>query len=150
MNHERIRELLALRLYGETDPGEEQAIAAHLDECRVCAKFAAELGQDLGRARALNAEASLPPGWDASLADATARLRRRHWTREALLVGSGLAAGVLAMLAWSAFANPHPRPSSLANTNPDAPAFLRFQGDTPPPLATAGGPATRYLAWQAR
>jgi len=38
----------------------------------------------------------------------------------------------------------------VANANPDAPAFLRFQGNTPPPLATAGGPATRYLAWQAR
>jgi hypothetical protein len=54
------------------------------------------------------------------------------------------------MLAWSAIARPHAIPPTLAHANPDAPAFLRFQGDTPPPLATAGGPAARYLAWQAR
>ena len=150
MNHERIRELLALRVYGETDPEEERAIAAHLAECPACADFAAELGQDLGRARELRAQASLPDDWDANLAEATADLRRRSWRRELLLVGSGLAAGVLAMLAWSAIQSPRATAPAVANMNPDTPAFLRFQGDTPPPLATAGGPAARYLAWQAR
>jgi anti-sigma factor RsiW len=150
MMHVRIRELLALRVYGETDPEEERAIEAHLAECAACAKFAAELGQDLGRTRELRAEPSLPADWDANLADATADLRRRSWKRELLLVGSGLAAGVLAMLAWSAISKAPAHPPTLANANPDAPAFLRFQGDTPPPLATAGGPAARYLAWQAR
>jgi len=150
MMHVRIRELLALRVYGETDPEEERAIEAHLAECAACAGFAAELGQDLGRARALRAQASLPADWDANLADATAGLRRSTWRRELLLVGSGLAAGVLAMLAWSALSKPAANPPAVASANPDAPAFLRFQGDTPPPLATAGGPAARYLGWQAR
>jgi predicted anti-sigma-YlaC factor YlaD len=150
MNHEQIRELLALRLYGEIEPDEERALVEHLRECRECARFARELEQGLGRTRELRETADLPAGWDASLADATARLRRRSWMREALLVGSGLAAGVLAMLAWSAFSSPRATVPSIASSYPDAPAFLRFQHDTPPPLATAGGPAARYLAWQAR
>ena len=146
MNHERMREQLALRLYGEIDPAEEQALAAHLRDCAACARFAGELEQGLGRARELPSEAALPAGWDARLAGATARVRRGAFTREVLLVGSGLAAGVLAMLAFHTSA----KPASVASADPDAPAFLRYQGSTPPPLATGGGPAARYLAWKAR
>ena len=150
MTHEQIRELLALRLYGEIDSEEEQRILEHLRECRACASFARELEQGLGRVRDLHSSAELPLEWDTHLADTTAALHRASWARSALLVCAGLAAGVLLMLARGSFSRSHAVAPLVANANPDAPAFLRFQGNTPPPLATAGGPATRYLAWQAR
>jgi len=153
MNHEQIREWLALRLYAELDSDEERRLSEHLADCAECVRFERDLQAGLGRARPLELQAAssdLPPGWDAALADATAGLRRTGWRREALLVSSGLAAGVLGMLAWSAYSSPHASPPAIASTNPDAPAFLRFQGGEPPPLATAGGPGTRFLAWQAK
>lgn len=153
MKHEAFRELLALRLYGEIDSDEERGLLLHLDQCRACADFARELESGLGRARALHAEAAtsdLPAGWEQGLADATDALRRRRWMREALLVGCGIAAGVLAMLLAASWRTPAAREVRVATLDPDAPAFLRFRGDTPPPLATAGGPATRFSAWQAR
>jgi hypothetical protein len=54
------------------------------------------------------------------------------------------------MLAWAAAGRPHSVPAGIASADPDAPAFLRFQQASPPPLATAGGPAVRFLAWQAK
>jgi len=153
MNHEQIHELLALRLYAEIDTEEEHRLREHLALCAECARFERELQAGLGRARTLESRAAgsdLPSDWEADLADATAGLRRRGWVREVLLVGSGLAAGVLGMLAWSALSSPTASPQAIASTDPDAPAFLRFQGEEPPPPATAGGPVTRFLAWQAR
>jgi Putative zinc-finger len=152
MNHERIRELLALRLYGENDSAESQILDEHLRGCPDCARFERELASGLGRARELRpAQTDLSADWEAGLADRTAALARGRWLREALLVAAGLAAGVLLMLAL------RPREEGDAGRDiavrtaaADAPAFLRFQGDRPPPLATSGGPGTRFLAWQAR
>ncbi len=150
MKHDEIRELLALRLYDELEPDEQRSLEAHLRGCTDCARFANELEVGLGRVRIPEESPELPPDWDARLARSTATLRRRSWTREALLVASGLAAGVLLMIAWGSLARgPHDM-RQLAHLDPDAPAFLRFQGDTPPPPATGGGPSARYLAWRAR
>jgi hypothetical protein len=137
----------------ETDTEEERGLREHLAACAECTRFERELQSGLGRARPHHLRAAgsdLPPGWDASLADATAGLRRRSWAREALLVGSGLAAGVLGMLAWKALSSPHASSQAIASTDADAPAFLRFHGGETPPPATAGGPVPRFLAWQAR
>jgi len=153
MNHEQIREWLALRLYAELDTDEERRVCEHLADCAECVRFERDLQAGLGRARPLELQVvgpDLPPGWDAALSDATAALRRRGWRREALLVGTGLAAGVLGMLAWSAYSSPRASSPAIVSTNPNAPAFLRFHGGAPPPLATGGGPGTRFLAWQAK
>lgn len=153
MKHERMRELLALRLYDEIEPEEQLELASHLASCIECARFAGELDSGLGRLReeaARAADAQLPAGWDARLAAATSAHPRSIRARDLALVAAGIAAGVLLVLAWSAL-RPAPEASTgVARLDAEAPAFLRFRGDAPPPPATGGGPAARYLAWQTR
>jgi anti-sigma factor RsiW len=105
MNHETMRERIALRTYGELDAEEAAVLEEHLAACEDCRRYAASFAEGLGRiaASARTASDDLPSGWSDRLRDATresragSRARARipsWWTAVA-----GFAAGVVATAA---------------------------------------------------
>lgn len=63
MDHQRARELCALRLYDELDAEDLAPLEAHLAGCPTCSTFERELRAGLGSMLPRESPADLPPGW---------------------------------------------------------------------------------------
>jgi len=146
--HERVHELLCLRLYGEISDEEGEAVSAHLQECAACRAFAGELGAGLGSLAAAGAAPDeLPASWRTDLA-ATVSLERRRERRGRLLTfAAGLAAGMALLIgARSGPTSVHPPSEHVAHF--DAPPFVPRAA--PPPRTTSQGTLARAGAWLRR
>jgi len=147
--HDEIRELLALRLYGELDAEGHEQVARHLPGCEACTAFASELERGLGRlaARPDDAFDELPAGWRESVA--IAALAERPARRSRLFPGWQLAAGFLLGLltAWALLrAAPPADPRDTSVVQQPAPrAGAAATSDVP--RSTGGpGPLARLAA----
>lgn len=143
--HDRCREALALRLYGDVEPAESAFADTHLAGCTACRDEAAALDATLGRlvlARAGRADAGYRERAGAPESPAQIRGRRR-WFGRAGLVAASFAAGVALTLALA----PLERGRNLgpsAGTRDDlgaipAPAPSSFSRAAPPPRAPTNG-----------
>ena len=139
MNHESMRERIALRAYGELGTAEEALLDAHLEACASCRRYAEEFARGLGALVAGTREASdeLPAGWSDRLGESTRASRPPARLRPWWTAAAGFAAGVVAAVAI-------PR-GPAAKDAPVRPltAWERFHADEPPPLATTGGSSRR-------
>jgi anti-sigma factor RsiW len=149
--HERSRELLALRLYGELDLDERGELEHHLEACAACRAFAGELDRGLGRLVATPVSGDLPPGWGERLRAATSLGRRRPVASRWFGLGAaaGLAAGLA--LAWG-LATLRPADSSgrstLVASNGASSPPTQLDSSGAPPRARDGGELAslgRYL-----
>jgi len=137
MNHDAIRELLALRLYGEASPEEDQRATDHLQGCAACRAFALALDAGLG---------GLPRHpWSRATAPA-----RRHPVRLAV------AAALLGYLAGGLFG---PSFSATSLSTPKgawgrAAVPTRASAELPsgqaPPAVTSGGRLSRLGSYLRR
>jgi anti-sigma factor RsiW len=148
MIHEKFRELLCLRLYGETDETERRALDEHLAGCADCRAYALELEQGLGALRARRAERDdLPAGWRERLGEvAHARLSRGRL----LAFVAGLAAGIAVAFALRTppASQEHSMPRTEVAELAGLPPFvLRAEA---PPLASVRGPFARLAELRAR
>lgn len=143
--HDRCREALALRLYGDAEPAESAFADTHLAGCAACREEAATLDATLGRlvlARAERAEAE-DRERQGVLESRARNSGRRRWFGRAGLVAASFAAGVALTLALIPPARDHtPGPSTgmrddLRTTKTSAaPSFSRAE---PPPRAPTSG-----------
>lgn len=149
MNHDEYRELLALRLYGELDPGEDLRLEEHLEHCPECRALDAELATGLGALRGEDLselEVDLPDGWSEALSAglraepqqrAPALDRRTGW----LFAAAGFAAGLLCAAALFAGEGKRdtPAPPALPAGDGQVAEAPRdaFHRDVPPPPARA-------------
>jgi predicted anti-sigma-YlaC factor YlaD len=101
--HTYMRELLALRLYGELDDAGRARLDDHLTHCAACRAFDVELERGLGQLASAVPERDLPSGWRERLERQVAQPALRTW-RPSFGLGAvaGLAAGVL--IAWGVVA----------------------------------------------
>ena len=142
MNSERIRELLALRLYGELDPDQEAQLDTVLASSAEARELARELESVLGPLAARVAEGDdLPAGWRERLVE---RARgesapRRTWSPWLNAV-TGFAAGLLAMWMIGLYAG---GPSRIEVPGVTAERATRFERAEEPPPATGRGPIAR-------
>ncbi len=140
MNHETMRELSALRLYGELDGGELRELELHLAECAECRRFAEELERGLGSLVTPRAtQGDLPADWTTRLERAVRSPVRARAGTPWLAAAAGFVLGAFALgIATRATHSSSP----LRSVAPDdivASAFSRFDGATPPPSATTRG-----------
>jgi anti-sigma factor RsiW len=105
MNHETMRERIALRTYGELDAEEAAVLEEHLAACEECRRYGASFAEGLGRiaASARTASDDLPSGWSDRLRDATCESRAGSRARARIpswwTAVAGFAAGVVATAA---------------------------------------------------
>ena len=100
MIHERMHELLALRLYGELDETEQRELEEHLTRCEACANYGEELARGLAplRAAADSTHWEAPPqDWSVRVDELARTGSARPWGRLLTFV-AGAAAGVIATL----------------------------------------------------
>jgi len=141
MNHERIRELVALDLYGELDDDERRELDDALAGSEEARALAHEMRDGLGRL-ASHAEqrtrGDLPSGWREELRAAIDRERGRRARPWPLVAAGavGFAAGLL-MAAWGTTRDPGSSGSGV-----DVPVAA-FERTTAPPPSTARGPLAR-------
>ena len=142
MTHESMRELIALRLYGEIDAGERERLERHLGTCAECRAYASEIEAGLGALAGGTHEAlELPGDWPERLREATREARRRAPIPVWWAAVASFAAGVLAaaMIGRGGTDGPAsaPQPGRIPTT------WERFHGEAPPPLATSEGQLAR-------
>lgn len=146
MKHEDMRELLALRLYGEIDDAQRERLEAHVASCEDCRTFAHELERGLGAVQPGLAEDD--GAWIVALERSIEReesvRRNAHWW----VAAAGFAAGFLAF--WLVTRVQHPTaPSDEQSANRAISPYERFLGDAPPPRSDSRGELSRlgdYLA----
>jgi len=153
MKHEWMRELIALRLYGEVE--ERDRLEEHLEGCADCRRFAQELESGLGtlaRASLATARAprddGLPADWTARLREATRPPPRAPWLRPWWTAVAGFAAGVVAAAVidrGSLGGTPSGPPPEAAATT-----WERFHGEKAPPLAKTEGQIRRLGEYRKR
>ncbi len=165
--HERFRELAALALYGELDAGEAALLEEHRARCAPCRALRAALERDLGALARPAAADDLSPGWlealRARVADEERATPSRASRRDLAAVGSagprawrsfgsglaaGLAASLLAFLAWRERAVP--RVPTPAPATPAPLAGAAFARADPPPRASSPGPFAQIAALRGR
>lgn len=135
---ERLRELLALRLYDELDEDERRELEALLVAHPAAAADERDLAAGLGRLRAAagagDEDGALPAAWrarlDAALADEPRPARR--WSH-VLAFAAGLAAGLLL------YAAPRLAPDGRGARRPPAPLAVHTNAGAPAPRATLVG-----------
>ena len=146
MKHENYRELIALRLYQESSPGEARELEAHLATCESCAAFARELEGGLGahkRAAAERDTPDLPAGWLEGLRRSTDELApRRGISRQVLTFAAGIAAGLLVMLSVPEGGEPEMRAvengAIVKSSNAGPTDRFVARGERPPRATTSG------------
>ena len=153
MNHDTLRERLALDLYGELDEAETAELEAHLESCGDCRALRAELARDLGalaeeerQSRAFEEALTLDPERVSAIAaeaPAGGLESGAEWSRIALAFAAGMlvTAGLQALRARGATELP-PGFERL----PDAALDSTFRRAEPPPPATRAGPAGMLAA----
>ncbi len=131
-DHERFRELLALRLYDELEEVEQHELASHLESCASCQRFGEELATGLGAVPRGGGDADvvLPDSWDRDLRDAI-RATRPSALRTLTVFAAGLAAGLLVMALLRA-------PSGAETSNDRVPGAFAAR-ENPPAHTTSSG-----------
>jgi anti-sigma factor RsiW len=136
--HDRYRDQLALRLYGELDQAETQDLEGHLADCLHCRSWALDLERGLGILASPGhpPAAALSAAWTDRLHAEIERQLPSPSRRAALLVPAlAFAAGILVTLLFS-------RPASLEPARPSveiAPQSQSFARMTPPDRAPTRG-----------
>ncbi len=141
---ETYREWMALRIYGELDPGQEAELVRYLSGSQEARDEYQALLSVLGPlAELAPSSPELPAGWADDLRRATRRDSRvlRWWPAAA-----GFAAGLLVMAAVRGAA-PGSVPEGVQDGG-SSPAVASFGSLVPPPPATSNGALTR-LQWLA-
>jgi predicted anti-sigma-YlaC factor YlaD len=148
MDHDKFRELLCLRLYGETDETERRALDEHLTGCADCRAYASELERGLGALPGRRAvRDDLPAGWRERLGEVA---RTRPGRGRLLAFVAGLAAGIAVALALRApsASQEHSTPrTEVAELAGLPPFILRAEA---PPMASVRGPFARLAELRAR
>jgi anti-sigma factor RsiW len=157
MKHDDIRQLLALRLYGEIDDAQRERVESHVAGCDDCRTFADELERGLGAVHAGRVED------DGAWIDALQRSIERDEIGRSIereepvrrispwwVAAAGFAAGLLAFwLATRAGASHEIVPREEQTAQRVLSPYEHFLGDTPPPRSDSSGGLTRlgeYLA----
>ena len=154
MKHEAFREMLALRLYGELEPDEQARLDQHLRMCADCRSFASELESGLGSLRAVRVERAsdeLPADWRERLRRSTIDEPRRArlspwWSSAAAFAAGILVATILARRGGALAPRGEGSAGGLVARNDGArelSIYARFNGATPPPLASTEGQLAR-------
>ena len=135
MNDEKFRELLVLRLYGETSPEEDRDLEKALAASESLRRFNAGLECDLGRIvreAGARGDPDLPPDWRMRLEREGTRIARRRSLRLPLAAAvAGFAAGAGLMWVLAGKSAP-PAPAGPVRVS-------AYERDTPAPPARVKG-----------
>jgi anti-sigma factor RsiW len=145
--HEHFRDLIALRLYAETDEDESTRLEAHLATCAACARYAVEIEAGLGsipRSSGARADLDLPRDWMDRLRESSAELEPRRRVLPWWTVAASFAAGAIASLVLA-----HRVPPQSPSDDPLS-TWNQFHRAEPPPIATTAGQLGRLSGYLRR